>query len=1443
MSTGQIVGGVVGAVIGAFFENPFLGAQLGMMAGGYLDPPKGPTVNGPRLNDLTVQTSTYGAFIPRIYGTDSLYGNVFWLEGNKIKEVITKKKTGGKGGSKTTTKTPAYFATFAVGLADRPAAPITGVRRIWIKGDLFYDAGSNDPATIMSSNEAAATFKIYLGSNTQEPDPRIQSDVGVDNAPAYRGLAYIVFYDLPLANYANSLMGAQVKVEVVTDGDIHDMDVMTSIGENTGLCSNLVFDGFKWVMLVSGQNKDVLWTEANVVWNKNTGTAYNGYYLQYRDGMYVAFIGTGYLGSVSEFAYSTDLSKWFSSPHPGTISDGPFVAGPGDTYLLTTGTHWCLATATSTGFNYISGTAADTIPIVPYNEFIYPYGITVPLEGNGAWNGHYFVTTCKDKFRVGTPLAFTDMDWRTSALPSGMSYCLDVIAVGESFYALCVDASLLPYLVVSEDDARTWSVLGPIYIGLQGIYTRLSHNGSVFCLVDFVLPIFVTSVDGVTWEYRSLVNVHFGEVGVNLRRVGAPVWGNSVWAVKDDHESVVTFGPTRIDSNYPSLGEIVAEEVGYAGLSGGDIDVSSLTSEVRGYLIGSAGSARAALEPLRVAWPFDVIQHGYKTVFKVRGGVSVATIDANDLDAHSANAKPGVQITVNREMDSQMPRKLTIKHADFDREYDTGEQYAERLNVTALNDISHELPIVMTSAEAAARAEVLLYLAWLERYDLAFNLPATYNQLEPADVIMLPTVESTLRLRLVTVNYSSDGRVECKAKYDRVAVYTPAALGASPKVTGPSTLPRSGPSEVVMLDVPMMHTAQADPSFLTAMYGPFDGWQSGTLVRTDDAGTTWVELASLVSPGSTVGNTTNSLGVVDSRVWDKVSRLGVHLLSGDLYDTTEAGVMNGTNHFAYGYPGRWEIIAAQKCALGINNNYVLSDFLRGRFGTEWAMGLHSDGDTVVLLDTEDIAAIGMSVSNIGIEKTYRAITQGQAIETGADKKFTYVGVNLECLSPISLSGDRAPSGDWTFKWIRRSRTDWEWRDNVDVSLGETVEAYEVDIFADNTYTTVKRTVTASTPTCGYTNAQQVTDFGAVQGDVFWEVYQLSSVVGRGYPARGFSTTRHYLIADRCVQTAESPIATMAPFFNATLTTQHALSASVAITMSQTLVGTSASQANACSTGAITISHNVIAATSVQVNNGSAGAITQVQNMVGTNCSQGNESPGYILGSPNDDPYWGFVKLLILMDTTTADDKKGHSVTNVNSAALETTGAPFSGGHILVLPNGIDAQLYDSGKQFLEVTASSDFLLGSDPFCIEFFFKTDGASSGDFQGIVDFLPGDYEAQRGYMVTLDYGQLGVRAKSYYSDYVVLSNETYDDDVLHHAAITGDGSICRIWVDGDEATYSEQVTGYDAMTDQGPSLFIGGAALSYLFNGKIGPVRITVGHQRYTTSFTPPTDYPYS
>ena len=234
---------------------------------------------------------------------------------------------------------------------------------------------------------------------------------------------------------------------------------------------------------------------------------------------------------------------------------------------------------------------------------------------------------------------------------------------------------------------------------------------------------FSVSSDGVTWvEYPMGRRSPAG--------TGWPATARSGWTYRDSGIAY-TIRPTALASASITLADIVSAEcLGSGLLEASDIDVSSLTDTVRGYRIGAFGTLRSALEPLQAAWPFDIRQHGYQIEF-VRRGVAgaVVTVPAADLDARPDGQAPGVQISLRREIDAQLPRRVSVQYLDAERKYDTGAQYAERLNSSALNETLLDLPIALTGAEAAGMAEVLLYLAWLNRTEVAFSLPPTYAYL------------------------------------------------------------------------------------------------------------------------------------------------------------------------------------------------------------------------------------------------------------------------------------------------------------------------------------------------------------------------------------------------------------------------------------------------------------------------------------------------------------------------------------------------------------------------------------------------------------------------------------------------------------------------------------------------------------------------------------------
>jgi len=128
------------------------------------------------------------------------------------------------------------------------------------------------------------------------------------------------------------------------------------------------------------------------------------------------------------------------------------------------------------------------------------------------------------------------------------------------------------------------------------------------------------------------------------------------------------------------------------------------------------------------------------------------------------------------------------------------------------------------------------------------------------------------------------------------------------------------------------------------------------------------------------------------------------------------------------------------------------------------------------------------------------VTVGRDTSTASNVAFAYTGVNLKPLSPVYLNGNIHPStNDWALDWIRRTRVGGNWRDLVDVPIAEEVEHYEIEIYASGAYATVKRTINATTASCAYTSAQQVIDFGGNQTTLHVKIYQMSGIVGRGYP--------------------------------------------------------------------------------------------------------------------------------------------------------------------------------------------------------------------------------------------------------------------------------------------------------------------------------------------------------
>ncbi|MGN6147806.1 MAG: baseplate multidomain protein megatron, partial [Rhizomicrobium sp.] len=188
------------SLLGGTLSGAAIGGAIGAFVGSEIDaaiaPGRHAKRQGPRLGDINIQSSTEGTPIPRLFGRVRLAGQLIWATNFKETSSTSTTHAGGKGGGSSVTETNyAYSISFAVGLCAGKAA---GIGRVWADGALL--------------DLSPFTTRFYAGDEMQSADPLIEEIEGAGNTPAYRGLCYIVFEDLPLAQFGNRIPQLQFEI-------------------------------------------------------------------------------------------------------------------------------------------------------------------------------------------------------------------------------------------------------------------------------------------------------------------------------------------------------------------------------------------------------------------------------------------------------------------------------------------------------------------------------------------------------------------------------------------------------------------------------------------------------------------------------------------------------------------------------------------------------------------------------------------------------------------------------------------------------------------------------------------------------------------------------------------------------------------------------------------------------------------------------------------------------------------------------------------------------------------------------------------------------------------------------------------------------------------------------------------------------------------------------
>ncbi len=226
----------------------------------------------------------------------------------------------------------------------------------------------------------------------------------------------------------------------------------------------------------------------------------------------------------------------------------------------------------------------------------------------------------------------------------------------------------------------------------------------------------------------------------------------------------------------------------------------------------------------------------------------------------------------------------------------------------------------------------------------------------------------------------------------------------------------------------MIHAAACQPTA---------GWRPVPLELTIGGGETRTIMSGRSE--SILGHAMSILPAGQSALLDLMSSVEIELRDPDhwLENRDDDALVNGANLAILGN----ELIQFGTAEAIGPGRFRLSRLLRGRRGTEWAMGEHAVGEPFALIDANAVVPIELPLEAIGSEISVKPA--GLADAAAVPVKQAVSGETLRPPSPVHLDMEWAVDGALNVRWVRRSRVGWAWLDAIEAPLGETAELYRL----------------------------------------------------------------------------------------------------------------------------------------------------------------------------------------------------------------------------------------------------------------------------------------------------------------------------------------------------------------------------------------------------------------
>lgn len=999
--------GIAGAVVGGAVGSPGMGFVLGTalgraILGGHTSIHL-PTQYGSRLSDLKVQSGQWGLPIPRVYGTYRIAGNVIWSTSiSEHAQTFTQTQyvPGGKGGHHQQAVTQStvsytYFASFAIALCQ---GPIAGIRQIWADGKRLSVKPLTIQSPVLTQSVFAQSIRFYKGSEDQMPDPFIEAHQGVDNTPAFRGLAYIVFEGFALADFGNRI--PNFSFEVVQGGwqsanhsalpiANYSTDKNHPLGYLVTVSSGLI-----QCPIGASQNKGRFFPvipvpPQRVDFDRRLHEIQRVMGINIKpQQLYHAVIK----GMPNLFVTSTlNPNQWYD------LQTGQHQIVLGQNVPVHCGVY------AGRRLYVITGQAG-----VSYSLRIYaiesPYSLPGELLKEIMLNGNLL--------NSGEHIA--DIDYQQGIL-FGIEAKKSQLIAFDPIQCKALHAWTLTFLKASfsfnPHDQMDYK-LSVHPTEQRALITRSDHKSSQAFQVhwDFSQTKLVAEAleietieghGGFSWidDHHIFASSALGKPPISLNLI-------------DGYEACI-YDLNLKEPQSPSLKTVIIDILNQAHFPMDAVDVSELENTiVPGFVISQPSSSRDTLTLLQQAYDLEIVEIGFQLVFKDKHANACIEIPEDAIGAHEVG-QAGEDLKITYLEPIHFSSTLNLLFSDRHHDYQQGHVSVHRKDSISLRADTIELPFAFTTDEAFIIAEQLLESVWQKRILAEFTLPRSYVFLNPGNFIQM----KAKIWQITEKTYGDPGLVQVKAQYVKDVheqLSTKLAITKDlesrggyadqsplfkklPQITIPS------PTQCFFIELDLLIDKPDEKQWYAILSGMTKDWSGSTLMASIDQGESFFSLfhqnigatygwaQSVLTPVSSapvpqnppitsirrrITTVSSAIATETNHALYTLTSVSIKLTWGELSSVSEEALQQGANRCLLGD----EVLQFQTATLQADGSYLLENLIRGQCHTETAMNQHQVGERFIMIDPTTWHLLKPPTTMSTLPRYYKAVTDGQLLQ-------------------------------------------------------------------------------------------------------------------------------------------------------------------------------------------------------------------------------------------------------------------------------------------------------------------------------------------------------------------------------------------------------------------------------------------------------------------------------